>query len=190
MSNIIILSGKSGHGKDALGGLMRAKLEAAGYHCMTVHYADLVKYYATQYYNWDGIKDEKGRALLQHLGTDKVRTRFPNYWADTISKFLLATATDFDYVFIPDARFPNEIEVVKQDNPHVITIRIERYNDDGTPYTNPAFTKKQLAHASETSLDDYYGFDYIVENSGPDLTMLNDAADTILNDLGILKMGE
>ena len=179
---ILMISGKSGSGKDTFANIMREKL--SNKKCITLHYADLVKYYLKQYYNWDGVKDEKGRTLLQQLGTNKVRAKFPNYWAETIAKFLAAIPNDFDCAFIPDARFPNEIEVVKQYNPDALSIRIERYDEKGNNYINPAFTQEQLNHPSETSLDDYEDFDYIVSNS--DLIELEDSAKVILTDIGLL----
>ncbi len=51
---IIIISGKSGSGKDTFAEMMRRKLEAAGCKCLTAHYADLVKHYADIYYAWNG----------------------------------------------------------------------------------------------------------------------------------------
>lgn len=183
---IIIISGKSGSGKDTFANLMREKLEAAGCNCVTIHYADLVKYYATQYYHWNGEKDEAGRQLLTTIGTDKVRSLLPDYWSEIVAKFLCVAAhyDDFDCAFIPDARFPNEIEVVMEYNPDVTTIRMNRINEDGSIYLNPALTAEQLNHASEISLDNY-PFDYIVENHN--LNELNDSADVILEDLDLLK---
>lgn len=183
---IFLISGKSASGKDTLATVMRTKLEESGLTCITLHFADLVKYYAKQYYNWDGVKDEDGRSLLQQLATDTVRAKYPDYWAETISKFLAAIPNDFDFALIPDTRFPNEIEVVKQYNPDVQTIRIQRFNEHEEPYTNPVFTLFQLEHPSETSLDDYNNFDYIVDNHGSDLSELEDAAEAILVDSGLL----
>ena len=180
MKTIFIISGKSGSGKDTFANIMREKLEEKNYKCITLHYADLVKYYCSQYYNWNGIKDEAGRTLLQTLGTDKVRTKFPDYWAEAIAKFLAAAANDFDFAFIPDARFPNEIEVVKKYNKNVVCIRIERLINEETKYINPAFTPQQLAHPSEISLDDYPDFNYIIENYDNNLDLLNESAETII----------
>lgn len=182
---IIMISGKSGSGKDTLANIMRDQLESHGLKTITLHYADLVKYYLKQYYNWNEEKDEAGRAMLQTLGTDKVRAHYPDYWASAIGQFLASIPTDFDCAFIPDARFPNEIEVVQKYNPQALTIRIERYIND-EPYINPLFTKKQLNHPSETSLDNYGYFDYIVENKTEGLENLTESAKLILSDIGIL----
>lgn len=181
---VIIISGKSSSGKDTFAEMMRQKLEAAGCKCLTCHYADLVKHYADIYYGWNGEKDTYGRQLLQELGTNKVREKFPDYWAEAIGKFLAAVPDDFDCAFIPDARFDNEIEVVKRYNPQAKVIRMVRYNDDGSLYFNPKLTEEQLTHPSETSLDDYEDWDYIVENHN--LEELKDSADVILADLQLL----
>jgi len=185
---VFLLSGKSGAGKDTLANIMRDKLEAVGCKTITLHFADLVKFYCEKYWNWDGQKNEEGRALLQKVGTEIMRTFDKDYWTRIIGEFLAALNLyeDFDCAFVPDARFPNEIEVVQDYNPQAITIRIERYNQYGSPYINPVFTTEQLQHASEISLDEYGYFDYIVENRASDLTDLNNAADLILADTGLL----
>ena len=182
---VMIISGKSQSGKDTFANLMREKLEAAGCNCITMHFADLVKYYAKQYYNWNEIKDDYGRNLLQQLGTNKVRERFPDYWAEIVGKFLAAVPDDFDCAFIPDARFENEIDGVKRYNPQAIVIRMERFNEDGSAYVNPALTEDQKLHPSETSLDDYTDWDYIVENHN--LQELKESARVVLADLDLLN---
>lgn len=181
---IIVISGKSGSGKDTFANFMRAKLEAAGCKCVTAHFADLVKHYADIYYEWNGEKDAYGRQLLQELGTNKVREKFPNYWAEAIAKFLAAVPNDFDCAFVPDARFENEIEIVKQYNPQTKVIRIERYNADNSHYLNPSLTLEQHEHPSEIALDTYEDWDYIVENHS--IEELEESADFILAELQLL----
>ena len=76
---IIIISGKSGSGKDTFANIMRSKLEAVGCNCLTIHFADLVKHYCSDYYQWNGDKSTpEGRRILQVLGTNKVRHKFPD----------------------------------------------------------------------------------------------------------------
>ena len=182
---ILVISGKSGSGKDTFANIMKEKLEQQGKRCLVIHFADLVKHYATDYYGWNGEKDEEGRTLLQTLGTDKVRAIMPEYWAEAVAKFLAAITcfNDFDVAFIPDARFPNEIETVFEYNQDSVSIRVERYNENGSMYLNPDFTQEQLNHPSEVSLDKY-PFDYIVENHTMD--DFTAAAETILHDIGLL----
>ena len=165
--------------------MMKSKLEAVGCNCLIIHFADLVKYFLKEFYGWDGQKDENGRALLQTFGTNHMRATFPDYWSEVVAKFVSTAGKyeDFDVAIIPDARFENEISVVKKYNPDAITIRINRYNGEH-PYFNPLLTEEQLAHSSETSLDDYTDWDYIVDNYT--LQELEESVETILADTGLL----
>ena len=65
---------------------------------------------ATTYYGWSGEKDEKGRELLQKLGTDLGRTNNPNVWVNCVKEIVKALQTEYDFVLIPDVRFPNEMD--------------------------------------------------------------------------------
>jgi len=178
----IILSGKSGSGKDMFALFLKQELDKVGKKTIIIHYADALKWLLKEYYNWNGEKDQHGRTLLQQVGTDKVRTYAPDYWTAIVVGFLGAIApyNDFDVAIIPDARFENEITLPQQ-LLDVVTARIERTNSDGTPWENPALTKEQLQHPSETSLDDF-GFDYIIHND-EGVEQMKDAAWALLNDL-------
>ena len=50
MITIFIISGKSGSGKDTIANIMRENYEKKNFRCITLHYADLVKFYCTKYY--------------------------------------------------------------------------------------------------------------------------------------------
>lgn len=178
---VIMMSGKSGSGKDAVANAFTTKLEARNNKVLTIHFADLVKFYAIIYYKWNGEKDEAGRKLLQTIGTEMMRTYEPDYWGDIVAKFINAAAGDFNVALIPDWRFVNEYERVCHYNEDVCAIRIERYNLDGTAYVNPSMTTEQLRHVSETQLDKF-AFDYIIENR-EGLEDLEDSVDVIIEDL-------
>lgn len=66
---------------------------------------------------WNGEKDEKGRRLLQLMGTDVCRECLdPDYWVrkwnHSFSKFITNHFTD--YVICDDLRFENEFENIKK----------------------------------------------------------------------------
>lgn len=175
---VIMLSGKSGSGKDAVANQMEATLKEINKSTLIIHFADLVKYYAIQYYKWDGEKDEKGRNLLQGIGTHMMRNYDPDYWASIVAKFIGAAKNDFDVVLIPDWRFINEYDRVCDHNQKVIAIRVNRYNEDGSLYKNPSMTEEQLNHVSENQLDNF-AFDWIIENRGS-LEDLEDSTKLVL----------
>lgn len=129
---------------------------------MIIHNADYLKFICKEYFGWDGNKDLKGRTILQHIGTEVVRKREPDFWINIVEEFINVFQEDFDVFIIPDCRFPNEINFLKQFNYDVLTVRVIRLNHENK------LTLEQRKHPSETSLDNY-NFDYeIVSKSGLD----------------------
>lgn len=129
------------------------------YSVLITHYADLVKYVCEKFFDWDGVKDEAGRSMLQYVGTNKVRKRSPDYWVNFIASMLTFFDGEWDYVIIPDCRFQNEIGVLRSHGFDVTHVRIVRPNCVST------LTTTQQSHSSETSLDSVKP-DFEVENSG------------------------
>lgn len=156
---IVTISAKAQHGKDYTATLLKNGLEDKGYSVLVTHYADLLKYICKQFFDWDGKKDEYGRTLLQKVGTEGVRKVFPNYWVDFIKTILALFPDEWDYVIIPDTRFPNEIEELKKDGWNVISIHITRPNFENS------LTEEQRQHPSETALDGYL-FNHEIVNDG------------------------
>ena len=163
-----MISGKSQSGKDTVAKLIEENLKDK-YSILNIHFADLVKFYATQYFGWTGVKDHEGRALLQLIGTTIMRSRYPTYWAEIVAKFIDAVEelNYFQVVLIPDWRFINEYETVYDYanllNQEVITIRVNRYNEDGSIFINPQMNEQQATHISECELDSFV-FDWVIEN--------------------------
>ena len=155
---IINISGKAQHGKDTTALILKKKLESKNKKVIITHYADLLKYEAKQFFNWDGNKDERGRQILQYIGTDVIRKINPGYWVNFIKEFMSMFENEWDYVIIPDCRFPNEIEAWGIDSWSNIAVRVIRDNFISN------LTPEQLNHPSETALDDYE-FDYYIFNS-------------------------
>jgi len=107
------------------------------------------------------------RKILQLLGTDCGREIIhPNLWVNVLfadyKKYKYAEAADgkvknkpvykYPNWILTDVRFPNEVEAIK--NRGGIVIRVNRLN---LPKSN---------HISETALDNYTDFDYVIENDG------------------------
>ena len=154
---VIVISGHAQHGKDTTAGFIKEILEEEGDVVLITHYADLLKYICKAYFGWDGKKDEAGRKLLQFVGTDIVRKKYPDFWVDFMLIVLKLFENQWDYVLIPDTRFPNEIDDIFTyfDGWH---LRVER------PGFASPLTPEQQKHPSETALD----------NVKPDYTICND----------------
>ncbi|MDY4606319.1 hypothetical protein [Clostridium tertium] len=147
----ISISGGAGHGKDTLANKLKNILEKEGKRVFIIHYADYLKMVATQVYKWNGLKDAKGRDLLQKLG-DRMREIDEMFLINELLKILSLVKDDFDVAIIPDARFPKEIECLKSIG-KTISIHITRLD------YNSILTKEQSNHNTETALNNYV-YDY------------------------------
>lgn len=155
---IVTISGRARNGKDTVARLISDVLHANGKKVLITHYADLLKFLCRNFFDWNGEKDEKGRTLLQFVGTDVVRKKNPDFWVDFIITILSFFEDQWDYVIIPDARFPNEINRLKEAGFDVTCINVIRDNYD------TELTEEQQNHPSETALRDY-PFDWEFHNN-------------------------
>lgn len=108
-----------------------------------------------------------GRSFLQKLGTDALRNSFDQeVWTKSLmSEYVVNTiavgSNEFDIVevdiepnwIITDTRFPNELQAIKEKG--ALLIKVVRPEAEVTG-----------GHESETQLDSYMDWDYIIENTG------------------------
>lgn len=179
---IILISGKAGHGKTTFANFLEEELSLKG-EVLRIAFGDLLKYVCRQYYDWDGVKDAKGRNLLQQVGTEIVRARDEDFWTDYVLRF--AAVMRPAYVIIDDWRFVEEIERIGFFDIGTTTVRVERYEKwvgdhpdyINVPYKNPTMTQEQLAHRSETELANC-PCEYIITNVS--IQSLREAAEEIV----------
>ena len=143
---VILISGHAQNGKDTTAKLIKSRLEKDGKKVIVAHYGDLVKYVCKTFFDWVGLKDHRGRSLLQYVGTDVVRAKKPTFWVDFIINMLELFGSNWDYALIPDTRFPNEISAISN-HFDTLHIRVLRSN-----FESP-LTAEQQAHPSEVALD-------------------------------------
>jgi len=155
---IICISGTAQSGKDTSAEIIRKMLWGDGKRVLIIHNADLLKFVCRQLFGWDGRKDEYGRSLLQTVGTESIRAQNPDYWVGFIAQMLQFFPDKWDFVLIPDCRFPNEITLLKKQGYDVTHIKLVRDNYDN------GLTEEQRAHSSET----------LIESMNPDITIDND----------------
>lgn len=156
---VILVSGKAQNGKDTVASMLREKLTSDNHRVLITHYADLLKYICCNYFGWDGNKDEKGRQMLQYVGTDVIRKQNPTLWVDFVAMMLKYFHENWDYVIIPDCRFPNEVTTMFENGFGTVHLRVVRPN-----FESP-LSEEQQKHPSETALDDTVP-DFYIENTG------------------------
>ncbi len=143
-------------------------------------------------YNWDDLYDHETyvasefvamtpRLMLQLLGTECGRQIIhPNIWVNAlfadyeVNKSEWLSEINSKWI-ITDVRFPNEAQAIKDKGGIVIRVERPEYCDGCTLENIEVQDCKDCAvyqddyskqHPSETALDDYDGFDYVIENNG------------------------
>lgn len=159
---IILVSGKAQHGKDFTSSVIEELLLLDGQKVLITHYADYLKYLCKQIFGWDGKKDDKGRTILQKVGTDLARNNNPDIWVNVVNEMILAIGSEFDVVIISDVRFSNEIDKMREFGWDVASVKINRLNFENS------LTEEQRNHPSEIALDDYEFDFYLNFKTGKD----------------------
>ena len=147
MRNFICISGKAQNGKDTSAEIFKNELIIRGHSVLVIHQAALLKYICKAFFNWNGEKDEAGRTLLQQVGTNVIRKVEPDFWVEFIAKVTGFFKDTWDYIIVPDTRFPNELEKLKANDANVFHVRVIREG-----FKSP-LTEEQQQHPSETALD-------------------------------------
>ena len=171
---IFLIAGKAGSGKDTVAEIMKNKLKEK---TVITPYAGYLKWLYSHYFGWDGEKDLKFRTDIQTIGTDIVRNTYcADFWVDRVIEQIQIFNGHFEHFIIPDARFENEITKIIETfgTDQVITIRVLR------PDYQSWLSEEQMAHESETALDDY-PVDFTFTNSS--MRELEQQIDLIINEL-------
>lgn len=162
---VILISGKAESGKDLVGEVLKQEFEQQKKKVLVAHFADYLKFMCRQYFGWNGNKDENGRTLMQHVGTGLFRGSDEDYFAKRIYELLSVAGENWDYVIIPDLRFKNEFQTIKNSF-DTVAIRVNRSGYESS------LTPEQKSNQSETELDNNLEiFSYIIDT--------NDAGDKI-----------
>ena len=178
---IISISGKIGSGKDTVADIIQSidisrKWEVKKWAGKLKQVATLLtgipmEKWEDQEFKKTELGPEWGmtvRDLLQKLGTDAMRNGLhENTWVNALmSEYLATTITtginEWDYWeedvlpnwIVTDTRFPNEVKAIKEKGGILIKIERDTSNTIGT------------GHISETALDDYTEWDYVIDNNG------------------------
>lgn len=105
-------------------------------------------------------ENNKPRELLQKISSDLIKKELNkhNFFIDRQLEDLEIYSYFADIIIIPDVRFEKEIEVIKERYSKVISIGVKR------PNYQSELTKEQLDDITETSLDNYKEYDYLIIN--------------------------
>jgi hypothetical protein len=156
---VIGFSAKKQGGKSTAVYDLKERLEAQGKTVAVVAFADCLKdavghlfaapagIYCTPDFNDEGFKNtvhpcgKTYRQILQIFGTDFCRNLWPDIWVENWKWLVQNVYQNYDYIFVPDVRFGNEVRAIQDLGGHVV--RLTR-----APFAS------QDQHGSETALDD------------------------------------
>ncbi len=154
---IFVLSGKAKSGKN----LIADKIENyyKNKRCIQISYAFYLKNYVKNIYDWNGSEEDKPRELLQKIGIDLIKNKIDsNLLIRRVCEDIKVYSYFYDIIIITDARLKDEIEIPKRLFNNVVTIRIDSI------YYDKKMTIEQMNHITETNLDNYDKFDYIIND--------------------------
>lgn len=154
---IFVLSGKAKSGKN----LIADKIENyyKNKRCIQISYAFYLKNYVKNIYDWSGSEEDKPRELLQKIGIDLIKNKIDsNLLIRRVCEDIKVYSYFYDIIIITDARLKDEIEIPKRLFNNVVTIRIDSI------YYDKKMTIEQMNHITETNLDNYDKFDYIIND--------------------------
>lgn len=148
-TNLVLFGGRMYSGKTVSSLFVYHKLSVYGLPMIKTSLATPIKKMAVEQFGWDGVKDEKGRRLLQVLGTDAGRAYNENIWVDKLLDKVTSDLEPPSFVFVDDWRFPNERDFFL-DNPmfDVTTVYLRRPGFDVEVVAESSLT----GHQSESSL--------------------------------------
>ena len=166
---IIILSGKAKAGKNIVADIIKEYFNNS----IQVAYAYYIKDYLKRMNKYNEQEKEQYRSLLQEFGIDFLSKYInPKFLINRVVEDIEVFSYFYDVIVITDARLIDEIEIPKQKFSNVITIRIERNN-------NNILTETEKKHITETGLDNYSNFDYIIENDSTIENLKNQTIDIL-----------
>jgi len=123
--------------------------------CKVVPFAKPVKDFAFQL-GWDGKKDQKGRRLLQLIGTECGRECINKdiwikHWSKTVKQYF---NDGMKIIIADDVRFDNEVDMIHRSHGYLIKV-----------VGRSAATLEDLDHPSELGIDKTH-CNHVINNSG------------------------
>ncbi|MBP5679305.1 MAG: hypothetical protein J6X28_05740 [Bacilli bacterium] len=157
---IFVIGGKAKTGKNTFGEYLREELKDYGYKPCVMHITQPLYAFAENYFEWDGNENTKPREFLQKMGIEIIQKKLgkKDFLLNRLMEDMDILSEFFDAFIITDARLIHEFETLKEHYDDVVTIKLERknYKDE--------MTEEERNHITETELDQYDDFDYIIEN--------------------------
>lgn len=106
-------------------------------------------------------------AFLAYLGTEIRQSQDRLYWVRPVVQRVLENAYEGKSSFITDVRFPHEYDFLKDTNGFVFRVFVTTETQRKRLFVRDGVvpTDTSLNHTSEIALDNYSGFNYVIDNN-------------------------
>lgn len=159
MEKLYVLAGKARQGKDTVAGIMENLYKEKGKKVIRLSYGTWPKQYGKILSDWDGKDETKPRTLLQEIAVESRKVN-PGYIIRRMEEDINILNDYFDIIIISDSRMPEELAMPKEKFKESVSIKVIRPN-----FITPLKSHEKTS-ITETSLDNYEDYDYIIENEG------------------------
>jgi len=174
---IIGLGHKARQGKDAFGRFLVKAGMNQGHYIKQYAFADALKDYCRVAF---GMREKNGR-MLQLVGTDLFRNHVNvDIWPTILQDKLEEDKPDI--AIITDVRFVNEARFIRNEM-NGVTVRIQRYINQGDGYRPFIAQDRDPNHPSETELEDDKYWNYTLSNDGDLKHLESKAHDFLINEI-------
>ncbi len=154
---VFLIAGKAGSGKGEVAKFIKEfyiyKLEKS----VITEFSKYLKLYLQELTEWDGNPKTKPRKELQTLGA-KIRKLDENFLINRMIDDIEVYSDEVDNVIVADVRLPKEMDILKSELPNVYSIYVENQ------FSKSILSVDEQADVTETSLESYDHFDYILAN--------------------------
>ncbi len=153
-----IIIGKSGSGKSSVAKLISDYYNRIHKKTIISGYAKYLKLYAHEMINYDFSEENKPRDFLQKMGSYiRIDLNMPNMLSERLLIDCDIYKHFYDVLVVSDSRLSEEVNYLKNHLNNVCVLKVV-----GKP--NYKLTMKQLNHETETSVDLYKDYDYLINN--------------------------
>ena len=155
---VYVIAGKAGCGKNTSANYIKKYYEENGKSAVITEFSKYLKTFAYEIKNWDGTRENKPRAFMQELGSLIRYELFDeDFFINRLIEDLRIYEKLVDVVIIADARLPKEIDSLK-DKVGATSIKIVN------KFSDYELKGNENKHETETALDNYSSFDFVVNN--------------------------
>ena len=158
---IFLVAGRARSGKGTISKIISEYYIKKNQQVISSPYTKYLKKYIEDITGNKITEDNKPRDLLQKISGELIKSKLnkPNFFIDRQLEDLEIYSYFADVIIIPDVRFKEEIDIVKEKYKNVVSIGVIR------PDYQSDLTHEQLMDVTEVALDNYNEYDYTIINN-------------------------